>query len=43
MQATEADMLSCATEPQDNSRLSCQLRMTAQTDALVVRLPRSQA
>jgi len=35
-------MLAFAIEPQGNSRLSCQLRMTAQTDGLVVRLPRSQ-
>jgi len=38
----ERDMLECALHPQDNSRLSCQLRVTAQCDGLVVRLPQSQ-
>jgi ferredoxin, 2Fe-2S len=41
-ESSERDMIECALEPQDNSRLSCQLRVTAQTDGLVVRLPRSQ-
>lgn len=41
-ESTERDMLECALDPRDNSRLSCQLRMTAQTDGLVVRLPKSQ-
>ena len=36
------DMLECALDPQENSRLSCQIRITPQTDGLVVRLPRSQ-
>lgn len=40
--STEREMLDCALEPRDNSRLSCQIRMTAQTDGLVIRLPRSQ-
>jgi ferredoxin, 2Fe-2S len=40
--AMEADMLAFAIEPRANSRLSCQLLITAQTDGLVVRLPRSQ-
>jgi 2Fe-2S ferredoxin len=35
-------MLECALDPQENSRLCCQLRMTAQSDGLVIRLPRSQ-
>lgn len=41
-EGAERDMLECALEPRDNSRLSCQLRVTAQTDGLVVRLPKSQ-
>ena len=41
-ESAERDMLECALEPQDNSRLCCQLRMTAQSDGLVIRLPRSQ-
>jgi ferredoxin, 2Fe-2S len=41
-EGAERDMLECALDPQDNSRLSCQVRITRQTDGLVVRLPRSQ-
>ena len=41
-EGAERDMLECALEPRDNSRLSCQLRVTPQTDGLVVRLPKSQ-
>ena len=41
-ESAERDMLECALDPQDNSRLSCQIRITPQTDGLVVRLPRSQ-
>lgn len=41
-EAAERDMLECALDPLANSRLSCQLRVTAQSDGLVVRLPRSQ-
>jgi 2Fe-2S ferredoxin len=41
-EGAERDMLECALDPQANSRLSCQLRVTPQTDGLVVRLPRSQ-
>ena len=41
-EGAERDMLECALDPRDNSRLSCQLRLTQQTDGLVVRLPRSQ-
>jgi 2Fe-2S ferredoxin len=41
-ESAERDMLECALDPQDNSRLSCQLRMTPQSDGLVVRLPKSQ-
>jgi 2Fe-2S ferredoxin len=38
----EETMLDFAPERQANSRLSCQLRMTAQLDGIVVRLPRFQ-
>jgi 2Fe-2S ferredoxin len=41
-EGAERDMLDCALEPRENSRLSCQLRVTAQTDGLVIRLPKSQ-
>jgi ferredoxin, 2Fe-2S len=42
IQSAEQDMLECALEPQANSRLSCQIRITQQVDGLVVRLPQSQ-
>ncbi|PTB85469.1 (2Fe-2S)-binding protein [Pseudidiomarina aestuarii] len=38
----EEDMLGMVIEPQDNSRLSCQIDMTEALDGIVVRLPRSQ-
>ncbi len=38
----EQDMLACAIDPQDNSRLSCQVRLTDALDGMVVRLPVSQ-
>lgn len=41
-ESAERDMLECALDPQANSRLSCQIRLTAQCDGLVVRLPKSQ-
>ena len=41
-ESAERDMLECALEPLENSRLSCQLRITPQTEGLVVRLPKSQ-
>ena len=41
-ESAERDMLECALDPQENSRLCCQLRMTAQSDGLVIRLPKSQ-
>jgi ferredoxin, 2Fe-2S len=34
--------LTCVSEPKDNSRLSCQIRMTEALDGLVVHLPVSQ-
>ncbi|MFL6697886.1 MAG: 2Fe-2S iron-sulfur cluster-binding protein [Vitreoscilla sp.] len=41
-ESAERDMLECALHPMDNSRLSCQIRVTALCDGLVVRLPKSQ-
>lgn len=38
----EEDMLGMVVEPQENSRLSCQIEMTEALDGIVVRLPRSQ-
>lgn len=38
----EKDMLEFVIEPQDNSRLSCQIKMTDELDGLVVKLPESQ-
>ena len=35
-------MLDFANDVEDNSRLSCQIKITAELDGLVVRLPRSQ-
>ena len=34
----EKDMLDCVLEPQDNSRLSCQIEMTDALDGLAVRI-----
>ena len=39
---SEAQMLECAIDPEDNSRLSCQIDVTAALDGLIVRLPESQ-
>ncbi|MCB1438319.1 MAG: (2Fe-2S)-binding protein [Nitratireductor sp.] len=39
----EEDMLDFAWEPQAGSRLSCQIRVTADLDGLVVRVPEKQA
>jgi 2Fe-2S ferredoxin len=38
----EREMIECALHVQDNSRLSCQLPVTAEIDGLIVRLPESQ-
>ncbi|BAI74834.1 2Fe-2S ferredoxin (plasmid) [Azospirillum sp. B510] len=38
----EQDMLTCAIDPQPNSRLSCQIVLTEAMSGLVVRLPVSQ-
>jgi 2Fe-2S ferredoxin len=39
---TEASMLECVCDPQPNSRLACQLKVTEQLEGLVVRLPEKQ-
>ncbi|MBS0561656.1 MAG: 2Fe-2S iron-sulfur cluster binding domain-containing protein [Proteobacteria bacterium] len=38
----EESMLSFAAVTQDNSRLSCQIEMTAELDGLVLRMPEGQ-
>ena len=38
----EADMLDAVAELKPTSRLSCQIKMTAELDGLIVRLPKSQ-
>jgi len=38
----EAELLEFAIDPQDNSRLGCQITLTEATDGLIVRLPRAQ-
>ncbi|RUO21944.1 2Fe-2S iron-sulfur cluster-binding protein [Aliidiomarina haloalkalitolerans] len=38
----EESMLDVARDPQDNSRLSCQIEMTEELDGIVVHLPVSQ-
>ena len=39
---TEESMLSFAAETADNSRLGCQIEITAALDGLIVRMPESQ-
>jgi len=40
---TENDMLECTVSPrEENSRLSCQIKVTKALDGLVVRLPETQ-
>jgi 2Fe-2S ferredoxin len=41
-QTREDEMLSFAAETKPNSRLACQIPMTAQLDGLVVRMPEGQ-
>ncbi len=41
-EAMEESMLDFAYEPKENSRLSCQIMVTAELDGLVVRLPEFQ-
>lgn len=38
----EEAMVECVLEPKDNSRLSCQIKVTVELEGLVVRLPESQ-
>jgi len=38
----ERDMIDLSTEPQANSRLGCQVKITEEYDGLVVHLPESQ-
>lgn len=40
--AVEKDMLGGVIDPKPNSRLACQIMITAALDGLVVRLPKSQ-
>ena len=40
--ADEAEMLEAVCDPQPNSRLSCQIKVTEELDGLVVRLPVKQ-
>jgi 2Fe-2S ferredoxin len=40
--APEEDMLNCVAERADNSRLACQITLTAALDGLVVQLPEAQ-
>ena len=41
-EAMEEDMLDFAYEPQDNSRLTCQIKVTGEVDGLIVRMPEKQ-
>ena len=38
----EEDMLDFAFEVEDNSRLSCQIKVTAELDGLIVKIPEKQ-
>ncbi|HLS97324.1 MAG: 2Fe-2S iron-sulfur cluster-binding protein [Porticoccaceae bacterium] len=38
----EKDMLECVIDPQDNSRLSCQVFVSDELDGLVVTIPQAQ-
>lgn len=39
----ERDMLECALDANETSRLSCQIAVTPELDGLIVRVPESQA
>lgn len=41
-ESIEVDMLEMAVDPRDNSRLSCQVKVTDDMDGMVVRIPESQ-
>lgn len=38
----ESDLLECVLDPNENSRLSCQLIMSEELDGLIVEIPESQ-
>lgn len=38
----EESMIDVARDPMDNSRLSCQIKMTAELDGIILRLPVAQ-
>lgn len=38
----EQDMLECAMDPQETSRLSCQIKVSDELDGLIVRMPELQ-
>uniref|UniRef100_UPI001F4B450F 2Fe-2S iron-sulfur cluster-binding protein n=1 Tax=Pseudomonas aeruginosa TaxID=287 RepID=UPI001F4B450F len=42
MDSTGNDMLDCAVERRDNSRLTCQVFISEELDGMVLRLPASQ-
>lgn len=41
-ESIEKEMLDCALEPKDNSRLSCQVVLTEALDGIVIHLPEKQ-
>ena len=41
-EANEAEMLQCVLEPRENSRLTCQIKVTKDLDGIEIRLPASQ-
>jgi len=41
-EAMEEDMLDFAFEPRENSRLTCQIKVTADLEGLIVRMPEKQ-
>jgi 2Fe-2S ferredoxin len=41
-ESAEKEMLECALDVNENSRLTCQIRITPELDGLVIRLPKSQ-
>jgi len=41
-QPIEADMVECAMDPQETSRLSCQIEVSDELDGLIVRMPEFQ-
>ncbi|MFT5888203.1 MAG: 2Fe-2S ferredoxin [Zhongshania sp.] len=40
--STETDMLDCVLEPQDTSRLSCQVIVTEEMHGIIIAMPESQ-